>query len=72
MRWNLTQHGSGWLAHPDSINEIGCIHVYGGCGGAGVVTGGNRAIVRVTHRAMGVAWAAGLLCGADEASFRPW
>jgi hypothetical protein len=26
MRWNLTQHGSGWLAHPDSINEIGCIH----------------------------------------------
>jgi hypothetical protein len=26
MRWNLTQHGSGWLAHPDSISEIGCIH----------------------------------------------
>lgn len=26
MRWNLTQHGSGWLAHPDSIREIGCIH----------------------------------------------
>jgi hypothetical protein len=26
VRWNLTQHGSGWLAHPDSINEIGCIH----------------------------------------------
>jgi len=26
MRWNLTQHGSGWLAHPESINEIGCIH----------------------------------------------
>lgn len=19
MRWNLTQHGSGWLAHPESI-----------------------------------------------------
>jgi hypothetical protein len=26
MRWNLTQHGSGWLTHPDSISEIGCIH----------------------------------------------
>lgn len=26
MRWNLTQHGSGWLAHPESIREIGCIH----------------------------------------------
>ncbi|MBT5318614.1 MAG: DUF2075 domain-containing protein, partial [Chloroflexi bacterium] len=26
MRWNLTQHGSGWLAHPESISEIGCIH----------------------------------------------
>lgn len=26
MRWNLTEHGSGWLAHPDSISEIGCIH----------------------------------------------
>ncbi|MBT4435941.1 MAG: DUF2075 domain-containing protein, partial [Gemmatimonadales bacterium] len=25
MRWNLTQHGSGWLAHPESISEIGCI-----------------------------------------------
>ena len=26
MRWNLTQHGSGWLAHPESAQEIGCIH----------------------------------------------
>jgi len=26
MRWNLTEHGSGWLAHPESISEIGCIH----------------------------------------------
>ena len=26
MQWNLTQHGSGWLAHQESINEIGCIH----------------------------------------------
>jgi uncharacterized protein len=26
MRWNLTRHGSGWLAHPESISEIGCIH----------------------------------------------
>lgn len=30
MRWNLTEHGSGWLAHPDSINEIGCIHTVQG------------------------------------------
>jgi len=22
MRWNLTRHGSGWLAHPDFINEM--------------------------------------------------
>jgi uncharacterized protein len=26
MRWNLTKHGSGWLTHPDSLSEIGCIH----------------------------------------------
>lgn len=26
MRWNLTQHGSAWLAHPESVSEIGCIH----------------------------------------------
>jgi DUF2075 family protein len=26
MQWNLTQHGSGWLSHPESIREIGCIH----------------------------------------------
>ena len=26
MRWNLTKHGSGWLSHPESISEIGCIH----------------------------------------------
>lgn len=26
MRWNLVEHGQGWLAHPESINEIGCIH----------------------------------------------
>ena len=26
FRWDLTQHGSGWLAHPDSISEVGCIH----------------------------------------------
>ena len=41
MRWNLTKHGNGWLAHPDSIEEIGCIHT---CQGlevdyAGVVIG---------------------------------
>jgi len=30
MRWNLTVHGSGWLTHPDSIHEIGCIHTVQG------------------------------------------
>jgi DUF2075 family protein len=30
MRWNLTQHGSAWLSHPDSIHEIGCIHTVQG------------------------------------------
>jgi uncharacterized protein len=30
MRWNLTAHGSGWLAHPDSIREVGCIHTVQG------------------------------------------
>ena len=26
MRWNLKEHGSLWLAYPESISEIGCIH----------------------------------------------
>lgn len=26
MRWNLTRQGPGWLAYPESIDEIGCIH----------------------------------------------
>jgi DUF2075 family protein len=26
MQWNLTEHGSGWLAHPESREQIGCIH----------------------------------------------
>jgi len=26
MRWNLNSHGPGWMTHPDSIREIGCIH----------------------------------------------
>ncbi len=30
MRWNLTQHGSGWLSHPESLSEIGCIHTVQG------------------------------------------
>lgn len=25
-RWNLSEHGQGWLIMPDSINEVGCIH----------------------------------------------
>lgn len=24
--WNLSQHGQSWIIHPDSVNEIGCIH----------------------------------------------
>lgn len=24
--WNLSQHGQAWIIHPDSVNEIGCIH----------------------------------------------
>lgn len=26
MRWNLEDQGQSWLIHPESINEIGCIH----------------------------------------------
>jgi DUF2075 family protein len=26
MRWNLVDQGQSWLIHPESINEIGCIH----------------------------------------------
>lgn len=26
MRWNLVDQGQAWLIHPESINEIGCIH----------------------------------------------
>lgn len=26
MRWNLYDQGQSWLIHPESINEIGCIH----------------------------------------------
>lgn len=24
--WNLDKHGQSWIVHPDSVNEIGCIH----------------------------------------------
>jgi len=24
--WNLSQHGQAWIIHPDSANEVGCIH----------------------------------------------
>jgi uncharacterized protein len=46
MRWNLTEHGSGWLSHPDSISEIGCIHT---CQGleldyVGVIIGGDLVV----------------------------
>lgn len=26
MRWNLEEQGQSWLIHPESINEVGCIH----------------------------------------------
>jgi uncharacterized protein len=46
MRWNLTEHGSGWLSHPESIHEIGCIHT---CQGleldyVGVIIGGDLVV----------------------------
>lgn len=25
-RWNLVSDGSGWLARPDSVSEVGCVH----------------------------------------------
>lgn len=39
--WNLDQHGQAWIIHPDSVNEVGCIHT---CQGleleyAGVIIG---------------------------------
>ncbi len=24
--WNLLLHGQAWIVHPDSVNEVGCIH----------------------------------------------
>ena len=24
--WNLNSHGQAWIIHPDSVNEVGCIH----------------------------------------------
>lgn len=24
--WNLNKHGQAWIVHPDSVNEVGCIH----------------------------------------------
>lgn len=26
VRWNLTEHGSAWIIHPESVTEAGCIH----------------------------------------------
>jgi DUF2075 family protein len=25
-KWNLNEHGQAWIIHPDSVNEVGCIH----------------------------------------------
>jgi len=25
-KWNLTKHGMGWIIHPESVSEVGCIH----------------------------------------------
>jgi hypothetical protein len=43
MRWNLNDQGQSWLIHPESINEVGCIHT---CQGLevdyiGVIIGGD-------------------------------
>jgi len=27
MQWNLTKDGSLWIRSPESVNEIGCIHI---------------------------------------------
>jgi uncharacterized protein len=24
--WNLSKHGQAWIIHPESVNEVGCIH----------------------------------------------
>lgn len=39
--WNLNKHGQAWIIHPESVNEVGCIHT---CQGleldyAGVIIG---------------------------------
>lgn len=26
VRWNLLDHGSAWIIHPESVSEAGCIH----------------------------------------------
>lgn len=57
--WNLSEHGQAWIIHPDSVNEVGCIHT---CQGleldyAGVIIGpdmivrNGKIITDVTKRA---------------------
>jgi hypothetical protein len=46
-RWNLTAHGSEWILHPKSVEEIGCIHT---CQGlevdyVGVIVGPDLRVV---------------------------
>lgn len=46
-RWNLTSHGSEWILHPKSVEEIGCIHT---CQGlevdyVGVIVGPDLRVV---------------------------
>lgn len=26
IKWNLSEHGSAWIIHPESVSEAGCIH----------------------------------------------
>lgn len=26
VKWNLSEHGSAWIIHPESVSEAGCIH----------------------------------------------
>jgi len=58
MRWNLEDQGQSWLIHPESINEVGCIHTCQGLevdyvgviiGGDFVVRNGNIKINPAAH-----------------------
>lgn len=57
--WNLSAHGQAWIIHPDSVNEIGCIHTSQGLEldyvgviiGPDLVVRNGKVITDVTKRA---------------------